>query len=67
MPFILSTAKGSFHQYLAQLGKTPLSDSKELTLLDRARLNDVKKMPNPVFFLEISQLGDANVTRSEIL
>jgi hypothetical protein len=35
--------------------------------LDRTGLNNVEKMPDPVFFLEISQLGDTKVTRSEIL
>jgi hypothetical protein len=70
-PLYLSTATGAFHQYLARLQQTPLSDPKEMALLDpftpeRVKLRQHTGLPNSIFFLEISQLGDQNATRSEI-
>lgn len=73
--FVLSTAKGRFHRYIARLHKTPLTDADEMQWLEssnhqqeKPRLEKtMKKMNNPVFFLEMSQLADANETRSKLL
>lgn len=73
MHFILSTAKGRFHRYLARLHKTPLSDPDELQWLgsphgqEKPPLENMIKINNPVFFMEMSQLGDSNETRSKQL
>jgi hypothetical protein len=63
--WILSTAKGVFHHYIARLKKTPLNTGREMGLL--APFGGIenwgKGAPNKVFFLEIAQLGDTNETR----
>jgi hypothetical protein len=71
LPMYLSTATGRFHQYLARLGKTALSDPEEMKLLEPftpEQMDLVKqpKLPNSVFFLDTSQLGDKNQTRSDM-
>ena len=48
--------------------KTPLADPEEIALLSPFRnrnwnISRVKRMPNPVFFSEMSQLSDKNETR----
>jgi Sulfotransferase domain len=70
-PWILQTATGEFHRYLAAMKKTPLIDPEEITLLSPFWNRDWNisrhtRMPNPVFFCEISQLGDKNETRKAI-
>ncbi len=68
--WILSTAKGRFHRYLARLLKTPLSDPTEMQLLgvphrrDKLPLKQLSKTKNPVFFMELTQLGDTDEVRS---
>jgi hypothetical protein len=71
LPMYLSTATGRFHQYLARLGKTALSDPEEMKLLEPftpEQMDLVKqpKLPNSVFFLDTSQLGDKNQARSDM-
>lgn len=59
----------TYHEHLARLGKTNLSDPKEFYLLGRnepevVSVTDiVSAMPNPVFLYEISQAFDNNLTR----
>ncbi|KAL7581595.1 hypothetical protein ACA910_022152 [Epithemia clementina (nom. ined.)] len=57
-----------FHDYLALLGKTELSDPNELNLLSPSRVAEARAMlplPNKVFLYEISQIRDDNWTRKE--
>jgi hypothetical protein len=71
-PNYLSTSTGEMHKFLARLGKTPLSSNGEISLL--APFADEKSnvskpdfnqhVPNPVFLLDMHQLGDTNETRS---
>lgn len=66
--FVLSTAKGEFHRFLARLHKTPLSSPEEIKLLSRnEKWETMTEIHNPIFFVEMSQLGDNNETRSGIL
>ncbi|CAB9528492.1 expressed unknown protein [Seminavis robusta] len=67
----VSTAKGEFHAILATLGKTALTETQEWNLLspwlDPATTRDdilEQRLPNPIFFMELQQLADTNVTRA---
>ncbi|KAG7355028.1 sulfotransferase family protein [Nitzschia inconspicua] len=67
-PWILQTATGEFHRYLSAMKKTPMTDPEEITLLSpfwnrNWNITHLPRMPNPVFFSEISQLSDKNITR----
>jgi hypothetical protein len=67
-PWLLQTATGEFHRYLAALRKTPLSDPEELALLDpfwdrNWNLTTFPTSSNPIFLCEMSQLSDKNDTR----
>jgi hypothetical protein len=64
----VNAASGAFHRYLAHLGKTPL-DKNERELLngflgDDELIGQPPLVPNPVFLMEMRQLGDSNSTRS---
>jgi hypothetical protein len=65
-PTYLSTSTGTFHKYLASLSKTPMTSTEELDLLTPFLPKRWRKVasPNPIFFLELSQLGDTNQTRA---
>jgi hypothetical protein len=65
-PTFLSTSTGTFHKYLAALSKTPMESTEELDLLNPFLPKKFIKVasPNPIFFLELSQLGDTNQTRA---
>jgi len=67
------TGLGEYHVFLAALGKTPLTDEAELSLLrpfwrpgDEATSHRYK-LSNPIFLLESSQLHDTNATRTDAL
>mmetsp|Transcript_13995 Transcript_13995/g.26197 ORF Transcript_13995/g.26197 Transcript_13995/m.26197 type:complete len:402 (+) Transcript_13995:257-1462(+) len=70
-PWLLSTAAGEFHRFLAALKKTPLSDPDELNLLKpftkpRWNITGFPKNPNAVFFCALAQLEDKNESRSSV-
>ena len=53
-----------FHEHLARLGKTNLTNPDEYQLLGRTEPDyDAPYMPNPVFLYEVSQPFDKNETR----
>jgi len=53
-----------FHEHLARLGKTNLTDPIEYQLLGRTKPDyEAPYMPNPVFLYEVSQPFDSNETR----
>jgi len=73
---------GRFHNYLAELGKTSLRSTEELDLLDadswgqvpsfgqtnfRLKTSSTRKLDNPIFLVEVSQLNDDNSTRRDRL
>ena len=70
---LVSTAGGEFHAILAEIGKTPLHDIAEWKLLQpwlnhsEATIADIRqhRLPNPIFFMEMQQLGDSNTTRAK--
>ena len=73
-PILLSTATGAFHQYLARLGKTNFLSKEERALLDPftptgkgLTVKYVYNNPNPVFLMEVSQLGDKDELRASSL
>lgn len=50
--------RANFHDFLARLGKTPLSSKSELNLLSLV-INPVQPKVGPVFLYDISQLSEA--------
>ncbi|CAB9513445.1 unknown protein (Partial), partial [Seminavis robusta] len=67
------TGKGEFHAILSLLGKTPLNTPQELELLQGFLQEDELEqywppptpgLPNPIFFLDTSQMSDSNETRA---
>lgn len=68
----VSTQKGVFHSMLAELGKTNMAeDSPEWELLQpwlnasSDRIMKENPFPNPVFLIELMQMHDSNMTRSQ--
>jgi hypothetical protein len=58
----VSMIRAEFHNYLANLGKTNMTDA-ELKLFPRKRKQNQTKSPNKVFLYDTTQLNDKNKTR----
>jgi hypothetical protein len=61
-PIYVCAGAGAFHRYLSMLGKTPLLEEAELSLLSGRPPNfnqqtPIEKVPNPVLLLESNQLS----------
>ena len=61
--------RAKFHDSLALLGKTALTDSEELMLLSKSQVSQARSMspvPNKLFLYDISQIQDQNQTRKAL-
>ena len=56
---------GFYHENLARLAKTNLTDPVEFELLGRLGPDNSTLMPNPVFLYDVSQMFDKNLTRRD--
>jgi hypothetical protein len=65
------TGKGEFHAILSLLGKTEMISDDELELLKGFLQEDEldnwpQPLPNPIFFVETTQMSDPNETRAAL-